>query len=135
MGGKWISCTKSNWKSSTSGGPQGLILDPILLSIFGRTKQNRTDPQPATAICGEAGDGAQSTSQTAFQKPSRGWRNGQLRTNEFQRQVQSPVLRREQPHKAVQAGSDWLENSSTERRQNFHPGKSFSPQREGFRVT
>lgn len=36
---KWISCIKSNWKPS--GGPQGLILEPILLSVFGRTEQNR----------------------------------------------------------------------------------------------
>lgn len=52
---KWISCTKSNWKPSPSGGPQGLILEPVLLSIFGRT-----DPQQATAGCGEVGDNAHS---------------------------------------------------------------------------
>lgn len=111
---KWISCTKSNWKPSPSGGPQGLILEPILLSIFGRT-----DPQQATAGCGEVGDSAHSGCQAAFQKPSRGWRNGQPRTNEFQRQVQISVFGRGQPHKAVQAGTDWLESSSAERKHNL----------------
>lgn len=45
------------------------------------------------------------------QKPSRGWKNRQLRTNEFQRQVQSPVFGREQPHEAVLARTDWLESN------------------------
>lgn len=120
---KWVSCTKPSWKPSTSGGPQGLILEPILLSIFGRTEQNKTDPQQATAGCGVVGDDAHSGCQAAFQKSSRGWRNGQLRTNEFQRQVQSSVFGREQPHEAVQPGTDFLESSSAEREQNLQsPG-------------
>lgn len=118
---KWISCTKSNWKPSTSGGPQGLALESILLSIFGRTEQNRTDPQQATAGCGEVGDGAYSGCQAAFQKPSRGWKNGQLRTNELQRQVQGPVFGREQPHEAVLARTDWLESS----REQAEPAESW----------
>lgn len=77
------------------------MLGSILFSTFGKTEHTLSK---ATDGWGEGGEDAAAHSldvRLPFRRPSRGWRDGQQRTHEFERQAQSPIFGKEQPHAAV----------------------------------